>query len=60
MVLMLPVGVVPQVDANHQPSMGPLLVPPGAQLAPAGNVGCSLGEVEMVPENQGVGVVFAQ
>ena len=60
MVSALPVGVVLQVNANHQPTIGPLLVPPGSQLAPAGNAGCSLGEVEMVPEHQGVSAVIAQ
>ena len=60
MVSVLSVGIILQVDASRQPSMGPLLVPPGAHLAPASNVGRSLGKVDIAPENQGVGVVFTQ
>ena len=52
MVSALPVGIVPQVKVTHQPTMGPLLVPPGSQLAPVGNAGRSLEVVEMTPEHQ--------
>ena len=60
MVSALPVGVVPQVNANRQPTMGLLLVSPGSQLAPAGNSGRSLDEVEMISEHQGVSAMIAQ
>ena len=60
MVSALPMGVMPQFNADCQPTMGLLLVPSGSQLAPAGNAGHSLEEVEMVPEHQGVSAVIAQ
>ena len=58
MVSALPVGVVPQVKAACQPTMGPLLVPPGSQLALVGNAWRSLEEVEMTLEHQGVSAVL--